>query len=144
MRSAADAIGVQLLAVNWDGVDDINSVFTKITREGAQAIVVGGDVFHFEQRKQISDAAIKHRIASISPVRPNTKAGSLKSYGTSGLAQFRRAAAYVDKILKGANPGELPIEQPATFELVLNANTAKALGLTFPAELRLRADLVIE
>lgn len=144
MRTAADAIGVKSFRVNWDTAEDINPIFTKFTQEGAQAVTISGDIYHFQQRKQISDAAIKHRIASIAPFREYADAGIMLSYGTNGFAQFRHAASYVDKILKGAKPGDLPIEQPATFELVINLKTAKALGLAIPHSVLVRADQVIE
>ena len=144
MRSAADTIGMQVTVVDWNAVDDINTVFTKITREGAQAVVISGDTYHFDQRNQICDAAIKYKIASISPVREYTEAGGLMSYGTNVPALYRRAATYVVKILKGAKPADLPIEQPTDFELVVNLKTAKAIGITILPSVLLRADEVIQ
>ena len=144
IRIAADAIGVQWLNAPWDVTEDIDPVFDKITRDGAQALMVSGDVFHIQHAKRIADAAITHRLASIAPFREYANAGVLLSYGTSTFAQYRQISTYLAKILRGAKPGDLPIEQPATFEFVVNLKTAKSLGLTVPGELLLRADKVIE
>ena len=96
------------------------------------------------QRARIADFAAKQRLPSIYTFRQHVEAGGLISYGPSLQANFRRAAAYVDKILKGANPADLPVEQPTRFEMVLNARTAKGLGLTFPPSVLVRADQVIQ
>lgn len=144
IRSAADAVAMQLAVVDWDGRDDINTVFSKATKEGVQAVLISGDTSYFVPRKQISDAAIKHRIASIAPYRPYAEAGGLMAYGISILAQARHFAGYLAKIVKGAKPADVPIEQPTKFEMVLNLKTAKLIGLTIPQELLLRADDVIE
>jgi len=144
LRSAADRVGLQLLPVNSASSGEIDTAFATMQRESAFAVVIGGDVYHFQQRTQVADAAIKHRIASISPFREYAEAGGLMSYGTNIAAQFRRIATYADKILKGAKPGDLPIEQPAVFEFVINLKTAKALGIAIPQSVLLRADRVIE
>jgi len=143
-RAVAEAIGVHVVAVDWTGVDDINTVISRASQEGAQALLVGGDIYHFGQRKQISNAAIKHRMPAIAPFREYVEAGLLMSYGTDDVEQFRQVAVYVHKIISGAKPIDLPIEQPTKFELVLNARTAKALDLTIPAELLLRANEVLQ
>jgi putative ABC transport system substrate-binding protein len=96
------------------------------------------------RRHQIADFAVKNRLPTIHALREYAEAGFLVSYGLNLPAAYRRAAAYVDKILRGAKPGDLPIEQPTKFELVINLKTAKALGLTIPPSLLLRADQVIE
>jgi putative ABC transport system substrate-binding protein len=107
-------------------------------------LLVYGSAFMWAHRKQIADLAATHRIALSWSVKAYLEAGGLMSYGPSLSGLDRRAAVYVDKILKGANPGDLPIEQPTKFELVINLKTAKALGLTIPPSLLQRADQVIE
>jgi putative ABC transport system substrate-binding protein len=144
LRSAADQVGLKLLPVNSAALEDIDAAFATMKRERVPAVVIGGDVYHFQQRAQMADAAIKHRIASISPFREYAEAGGLMSYGTNVAAQFRRIAKYVDKILKGAKPGDLPIEQPAVFEFVINLKTAKSLDIRIPDSVLVRADRVIE
>ena len=144
MQAASESLGLQVQPVNAGTADDIESVFAGIARERIGAVVLSGDVYHFGQRERIATAATKHRIASIFPFREYADAGGLMSYGTDVAYQFQYAAAYVVKILKGARPGELPIEQPTRFEFVVNLKTAKALGLTIPPSILLRADRVIE
>ena len=102
------------------------------------------DPFFRTHRARIADFAAKSRLPSVSGEREQTEVGGLMSYGPSRLDMFRRAATYVDKILKGAKPADLPIEQPTKFEFVINLKTAKALGLTIPPSILLRADQVIE
>jgi len=106
-------------------------------------IAVPSTVF-FDSRAEIARLALKHRLPAIFPEKEFVDAGGLMAYGANLSAEFRRAATYVDKILKGAKPGDLPIEQPTKFELVINLKTAKALGLTIPPSLLQRADHVIE
>jgi len=102
------------------------------------------DMRFFSERRRIADLAIKHQLPSFHGVSEYVEVGGLLSYGPSYSDLFRRAAVYVDKILKGAKPGDLPIEQPTKFELMINLKTAKALGLTIPQSLLQRADQVIE
>ena len=109
-----------------------------------QGVVVMSPAFMFVHRRVVLDLAASHRIAAIYELRVFVEPGGLMSYGVSASEMQRRAAVYVDKILKGAKPGDLPIEQPTTFELVINLKTAKALGLTIPPSLLQRADQVIE
>ena len=106
-------------------------------------IVIGSPPL-FTERKRIADLALKHRLPTVVGGREYAEAGGLFSYAVSYPNLFRRAASYVDKILKGGKPADLPVEQPTTFELVINLKTAKALGLTIPPSLLLRADQVIE
>jgi putative ABC transport system substrate-binding protein len=98
----------------------------------------------FTQRRQIADLALRNRLPSMFPQREFAEAGGLMSYGENLSQFFRRAASFVDKIFKGANPGDLPIEQPTRFNLVINRKTADALGVTIPAQLYIFADEVIE
>ena len=144
VQPVANSIGLRLIVVNSRTPEEIAPAFASMVRERIGAVVVTADTYHFGQRQRIADAANKYRIPSSFPTREYVEAGGLMSYGIDGLYQPRRIAAYVDKILKGANPGELPIEQPTTLELVINLKTAKALGITVPKSIQFRADRVIE
>jgi len=115
-----------------------------MVRERAQAFVVLGDAVLFDYRSQIVVAALRNRLPAISGAKQFAEAGLLLHYGVDFRDQFRRAALFVDKIFKGAKPGDLPVEQPTKFELVVNLKTAKALGVVVPPSLLLRADEVIE
>lgn len=143
-QAAAEQLGMQVEAVNAATAAEIDLAFASAVRGRAGAMLVTGDVFHFGMRERIAAAAAKHRIALIAAFREYTEAGGLLSYGTDVAYQFRHAATYVDKILRGAKPGDLPVEQPARFELVVNRKTATAIALSIPQELLLRADRVIE
>jgi putative ABC transport system substrate-binding protein len=115
-----------------------------MARERAEALIVAADSYCDVQREQITKLAVRNRLPAIFSNRELTEAGGLMSYGQDLAEHYRRAATYVDKIFKGAKPGDLPIEQPTVLELVVNRRIAKALGLTVPQELLLRADRVIE
>ena len=115
-----------------------------LIRERPQALFVTYDPHTVTHRRHIVELAAQHRLPAIYELRDFVDLGGLMSYGPSRPAMFRSAATYVDKILKGATPGDLPIEQPTTFELVLNRKTAQALGITFPPTLLLLADEVIQ
>ena len=143
-QAAARHLGLQMLPVNAGTADNLEAVYAAMTRERVGALLITGDVQHFGLRAQIAAGAARHRIVSMSPFREYAEAGAVMSYGTDVAYQFRHAATYVDKILKGAKPGELPVEQPAKFELVINRKAASAIGLAIPQELLLRADRVIE
>jgi putative tryptophan/tyrosine transport system substrate-binding protein len=143
-QAAAERLGLRVVPVNAATADQIELAFAAAVRERVGSILVTGDVYHFSLRERIAVTAAKHRIALISPFREYAEAGGLMSYGTDVAYQFRYAATYVDKILRGARPGDLPIEQPAKFELVINRRTATAIALAIPQELLLRADRVIE
>ena len=118
--------------------------FAAISRDRAEAVIILNDTFFVQQSGQLAQLAIKHRLASIFGTQDYVRAGGLMSYGPEVADQFRRAAAYVDKIFKGAKPGDLPIEQPTRYLLTINRKTAKAIGREMPSELLLRADKVIE
>jgi putative ABC transport system substrate-binding protein len=115
-----------------------------MAQERVGAVVILADPMLGSQRMRLAELSAKHRLPSISPFREAAEYGGLISYGPSLRANFRRAAVYIDRILKGAKPADLPVEQPTTFELVINIKTAKALGLTIPPSLLARADQVIE
>jgi len=140
---AARAIGVQLHFVEARGPADFDRVFSDMTRARAGALTVLTSAMLFEERKRLVDLVAKNRLPAVYPWREFVDAGGLMAYGPDLADLFRRAATYVDKILKGAKPGDLPVEQPTKFELVINLKTAKALGLTIPPSLLQRADQVI-
>ena len=143
-QAAARTLGVQLQVVEVRGPTELNSAFSAMTRDRARALVVLPDPIYQDQRGQIAALAVKSRLPAIFAWREAVDAGGLMSYGASLPDIFRRAAVYVDKILKGAKPAELPVEQPTRFELAINLKAAKALGLTFPPSVMVRADQVIQ
>jgi putative ABC transport system substrate-binding protein len=143
-EAAARAVGVRLQALEARVPQEIESAFAAMTRERAGALVVLADAILLNQRKQIAELATKSRLPSISANREYAEAGGLIVYGADFLDLERRAAIFVDKILKGAKPADLPVEQPTKFELIVNLKTAKALGLTIPPSLLARADQIIE
>jgi ABC-type uncharacterized transport system substrate-binding protein len=123
---------------------DIEGAFAAMTRSRAGAFLILGGPMTWTSRQQIADLAVRHRLPGIHLFREYAEAGLLLAYGPSAVAQYPRVAPYIDKILKGATPGDIPVEQPTKFELVINLKTAKALGLTIPPSLLQRADQVIE
>ena len=126
------------------GRNDIDRAFETIERERHTGILVIGDPTIGIHRSRIAELALKNRLPAVSTLRESAQAGLLMSYGTDFHQLWRRAATYVDKILKGTKPGDIPVEQPTTFELVINLKTAKALGLTISQSILARADEVIE
>jgi putative tryptophan/tyrosine transport system substrate-binding protein len=141
---AAQKVGIQVVLAEASTVAEIEPGFAALERERANAVILFGDTFFVQQFQQIAQAALKHRVPSIYLIHEYAEAGGLMSYGPDIVDSFRRAATYVDKILKGAKPGELPFEQAARYSLAINLKTAKALGLTIPQSLLLRADEVIQ
>ena len=141
---AAKRRGIVLQQVDIRSDEDIPGAFKWITDQRSGAAVVFSGPFLYSLRKQISDRALKNGLPTILAYREGPEAGGLMSYGPSLSDLWRRAASYVDKILKGAKPADLPVEQPTKYELVINMKTAKALGLTIPQSLLLRADHLIE
>jgi putative ABC transport system substrate-binding protein len=141
---AARPLGVRLQIVEARGPADFDRAFSDMTRARAGALAVLGSGILNSERRRLVDLAARHRLPTVYTSRDFVDAGGLMSYGPSLADSFRRAAAYVDKILKGTKPGDLPVEQPTKFELMINLRTAKALGLTIPPSLLLRADQVIE
>ena len=144
IRGAAQRTDKQVQVVRAGTTEEIERGFAAMTSGRADALIILGDTFFLQQIRQIAGFALKRRLPSIATIPEYAEAGGLMSYGSNITAGFRRAATYVDKILKGAKPGDLPIEQPTTYELVVNSRTAKALGIAIPQELLLRADKVIE
>ena len=141
---AARTLGIRLQPLEARSPREIDTAFASITTEGTDALVVLVDAMFIDQRTRIADLAATRRLPSVYGVPEHVGAGGLLAYGPNLLNGYRRAAVYVDKILRGAKPGDLPIEQPTQFELVINVKTAKALGLTIPPSLLARADQVIE
>jgi putative ABC transport system substrate-binding protein len=141
---AARALGVRLQVVEARGPEDFDRAFSDMTRARAGALTVLGSSMFFGERRRLVDLAAKNRLPAVYQWREFVDAGGLMSYGPNVADLYRRAATYVDKILKGAKPGDLPVEQPTKFELVINLKTAKALGLTIPPSLLQRADEVIQ
>jgi ABC-type uncharacterized transport system substrate-binding protein len=141
---AARALGVGLQVVEARGSDDFDRAFSDMTRARAGALTVLPSNMFLREHRRLVDLAAKNRLPAVYPSREFVDAGGLMSYGANFADLFRRAATYVDKILKGAKPADLPVEQPTKFELVINLKTAKALGLTIPPSLLQRADEVIQ
>jgi putative ABC transport system substrate-binding protein len=141
---AVRSLGIQLQLVEARRPSELENAFAAMTTERAEAVIVLVDSMLIDHRTRIADLAARHRLPTVSATIETTEAGGLLAYGPSVRDMFRRAAAYVDKILKGAKPADLPIEQPTKFELVINLRTAKALGLTIPQSVLLRADQVIQ
>ena len=141
---AARSLGVQLQLLEARGPNEFDGAFAAMAKERVGALLVLSDAMLSSHRTRLADLAARSRLPAAYGVRESVEAGGLMSYGPSFLDLFRRSAAYVDKILKGAKPADLPVEQPTKFELVINLKTAKALGLTVPQTLLARADEVIE
>ncbi|HEX9277408.1 MAG TPA: ABC transporter substrate-binding protein [Casimicrobiaceae bacterium] len=142
-ETAARALGLQLQVLEAQRLDELAAAFDAMTSQRAGAVLLPGDSILYFYRKQIADLAIKNRLPALFAPREFAEAGGLMAYGANIADLYRRAANYVDRILKGANPGDLSIEQPTKFELVINVKTAKALGITIPQSLLQRADEVI-
>jgi putative tryptophan/tyrosine transport system substrate-binding protein len=126
------------------GPDEFDNAFQAMTREHARGVLILADPMTYFHRTRLADLAAKHGLPLMASLREYAEAGSLMSYWADGAELSRRVASYVDRILKGAPPSDLPIEQPTKYELVVNLKTAKALGLTIPPSLLARADQVIE
>jgi putative ABC transport system substrate-binding protein len=144
VKDAARSLGLQLQLLEVRGPEGFDGAFAAMVTERVGALLVVQDPAFIPQRARLVDLAAKNGLPSIFTQREDAEAGGLMSYGPRLSDLYRRAGTYVDKILKGAKPGDLPIEQPTKFELVINLKTAKALGLTIPPSLLQRADQVIE
>ncbi len=144
-EGAARSLRLQLQSVEVRRADDLDRAFSTVTKGRAQALILAGaNPVLFANQGQIVSFARRNRLPSIYPIKEFVDAGGLMSYGASNADQWRRAATFVDKILKGRKPADLPVEQPTRFELVINMKTAKALGITFPPTILIRADQVIQ
>ena len=141
---AARSLGVQLQLLEARGPNEFDAAFAAMAKERVEALLVLSDTIFGSHATRLADLAARSRLPATYGVREDEKAGGLMSYGPSLLDSYRRAATYVDKILKGAKPAELPVEQPTKFELVINLKAAKALGLTIPQSLLVRADELIQ
>jgi putative ABC transport system substrate-binding protein len=144
VEEANRSIGLKLQPLELRNPPDLEDAFRVIMRSRAEALFILESALMFRARREIAQLALKNRLPTSFAFREYVDVGGLVAYGVNFSNMFRRAAEYIDKILKGANPGDLPIEQPTTFELVVNTRTAKALGLTIPPSLLLRADQPIE
>ena len=144
VQAAGQHAGIKVLPVDARTPEEIERGFVIMAQERAEGVIIADDAFFRGQRRQIADLAVKNRMPAITPWREYVAAGGLMSYGQNIADSFRRAATYVDKILKGAKPGELPIEQPTRIHLAINRKTANLLGMKISPELLLRADEVIE
>jgi putative tryptophan/tyrosine transport system substrate-binding protein len=142
-QDTARTLGLRLQPLEVRGPRDLDRAFAAMTTERAEAVIVLVDAMLLDHRTRIADLAATYRLPAVYGLSDHAAAGGLVAYGASVLDRYRRAATYVDKILKGAKPADLPVEQPTTFELVINLKTAKDLGLTIPPTLLFQADEVI-
>jgi putative ABC transport system substrate-binding protein len=142
--AGATRFGVHLLPLKAARIEDVERAFVAMKDDQTQAFIVPADVFFLARRSQITELAVKHRLPSMfTSYEDASVGGALMSFGPHRTENYRRAAIYVDKIFKGARPAELPVEQPTKFEFVVNMRIARALDLTFPSEILIRADAVI-
>jgi ABC-type uncharacterized transport system substrate-binding protein len=144
LQVVMQGVGVIGLPVEASKAEDIDQAFFRMKAQNADAVIVAPDAMYVEQRQRIADLATRHRLPSLFSFREHVEAGGLMSYGQHLADSYRRSALYVDKVLKGAKPSELPIEQSTKLELVVNLKTTKALGFTVPDTLLATADEVIE
>jgi putative ABC transport system substrate-binding protein len=144
MMLAARTLGVSLLSLEARSPDELESAFALMNRARPHGLMVTADAMLTLQIARILDVAATSRLPTLYQLKENVEAGALMSYGPSLPELFRRAATYVDKILKGAKPGDLPVEQPTKFEFVINLKTAKQIGLTIPPTVLARADKIIK
>src|SRR5262249_55393772 len=144
IEAAARRLGVTIDVIDIRVLEDFENAFKAMISRHPGGLSVYGGSLTWIRRQDIADFAIKNRLPTIHSLKEYAQAGFLVTYGPNVPALYRRAATYVDRILRGAKPADLPVEQPTTFELVINLKTAKALGLTIPPSLLLRADQVIE
>jgi len=143
-QAAAQVLAVKLQVLEVRSPNELEGAFAAMTRERVGGLLVLPHSLSFVHARRIADLAAKSRLPAVYPFRESAEAGGLMAYAASAPDMFRRAATFVDKILKGAKPAELPVEQPTKFELVINLKTAKALGLTIPQSLLVRADAIIQ
>jgi putative tryptophan/tyrosine transport system substrate-binding protein len=141
---AAQALRAELKSIAVGSADDLETGFSEIARQGCRAVLVLASSAFVGARQQLALLSVHHRVAASYDNRLIVEAGGLMSYGPDTADMHRRAAVYVDKILRGAKPADLPLERPSRFELAINLKTAKILGLTIPESIVVRADVVIE
>jgi putative tryptophan/tyrosine transport system substrate-binding protein len=141
---AAGALRIQLQSLKVRGPQDFETAFSQMTGARAEALLIQADPIFRGERARLAELAVKNRLPTVLPQSTFVEAGGLMSYGTNGPDLYRRAATYVDKILRGAKPADLPVQQPTKFELVINLKTAKQIGLTIPQSVLYRADKVIK
>jgi ABC-type uncharacterized transport system substrate-binding protein len=144
IETAAHGLGLQLHALAVRHPDELDSVFAAMTREGAEALIALADAVFWNHRSRVVALAAQYRLPAVFDAREFAEAGGIMTYGPNVPDSYRRAATYVDKILKGAQPADLPVERPVKFELVINLKTAKALGITIPSTLLFQADEVLQ
>ena len=144
LTAAGRAKGLNAVMADVRTAEEFDAAFALLLRENVQAILLASNVLFNLNRQRIADFATKNRLPSMFGIREYVEAGGLMSYGESFREFYRRSASYVDKIIKGAKAGDLPIEQPSRFYFTINLKAAKAIGLELPASLLLRADEVIE
>ena len=144
VERAARSLGLELQVLGVRGPEDFDRAFEAMTRKQADALFVLGDAMLFTHRQRLVDLEAKHRLPTMHNAREFVESGALMAYGVDFVWHMRRAAFYIDRILKGTKPADLPVEQPTKFELVINLKTAKALGLTIPPSVLVRADVLIE
>ena len=144
MEAAAKALGLKLQSLPVRSLDDFESAFARAKRDGAQALITTPSPLINTQQRQVLDFAAKNRLPAMYPTSEFVEAGGLMSYAPNYADLCRRAADFVDKILKGTKPADIPVEQPTKFEFVVNLKTAKQIGLTVPPNVLARADRVIK
>jgi putative ABC transport system substrate-binding protein len=144
VEAVAPGLGVEVVAVNADTPQAIESGFAAAVQQGAGAVIIAADAFFSGQGPQLAASALRHRLATVSLYQDHVRAGCLMSYGQNVAKFHRQAARYVDKILKGAKPADLPVERPTKFDFFINLKTATALGIDVPPMLLVSADEVIE
>jgi putative tryptophan/tyrosine transport system substrate-binding protein len=144
IEAAAKSLGLTVLPAMERSNEELEQAFPSLAKDGAGALIVLGGSRQASQRARIAELAVKFGMPTLFPIRTYVEKGGLMSYGPNLPATYKLSAKYVDKILKGAKPADLPVEQPPTFELVINLKTARALGITIPQSLLLRADEVIQ
>jgi len=144
VQVAAPTLGMSIVPCFAGSAPEIDKAFLQMVKEKVGAVIVGGDGFFLQQRRQIAALTAAHRLSALGAYATLAEAGILMTYGIDSIDNFRRLATHVSKILKGAKPADLPVEQPTKFELVINGKTAKALGLKIPQSLLISADKVIE
>jgi len=143
VEAAGEKLGVQLLIVPARTVEEFDGAFSTMTREHVGGVLVVASLLSYSHRLLLADLTLKHRLPGMFGLKENAEAGGLMSYGADTIDLHRRAASYIDKILKGVKPADLPVEQASKYELVINLKTAKALGITIPPLLLFQADVII-